>query len=119
MRYLRNKTTPQWIPILGLTTYVYFFETYVIFIILFGAAQLQILNDVKYLKPKEKHKNLLNLYILIYKYVFILSLLLWITDHILCDRLEFLKLHAFWHMGTSVSIFFGLNNLLICDITSI
>ena len=26
MRYLRNKTTPQWLPILGLITYIFFFK---------------------------------------------------------------------------------------------
>ena len=119
MRYLRNKTTPQWLPILGLMVYIFFFKTYVIFIILFGSAQLQILNDVKYLKPKEKYNFTFNVYILIYKYVFVASLLLWIADHVLCNRVEFLKLHAFWHIGTGISIFFGLNNLLICDTTSI
>ena len=105
MRHLRNKTTPQWLPILGLITYIFFFKTYVIFIILFGAAQLQILNDVKYLKPKEKYKFTFNVYILIYKYVFVVSLLLWIIDHILCNSVEFLKFHAFWHMGTGFQYF--------------
>lgn len=119
IRYLRNQKTPNWIALIGLLTYIYFFETYVIFILLFSGAQLQILNDVKYLKPKEKKKWIFDLSILIYKVSFIISSILWILDHLLCKNVEFLKLHAIWHIGTGISIFFGLNNLLICDTINI
>lgn len=115
IQYLRlkeNKSTSiLWVPF-GLSIYMLSYNF--IFILLFAMCQIYILFILKKPTPKKKYELQAYIYNAIYKYLFILSFIIWNIEHIGYDLKDSYHLHAWWHMGTGISIFFGLNELLIC-----
>tara|TARA_B100001063_G_scaffold167716_1_gene156764 strand:- start:6535 stop:7152 length:618 start_codon:yes stop_codon:yes gene_type:complete len=116
IEYLRKKqkqmTSYLWIP-LGLSIYLHNYNF--IFLFMFSTSQLYILFFLKKPLPKKNYKLTVQIYNFIYKSTFIFSLILWLIDQIFCIHVKPYYLHAWWHVGTSISIFFGLNELLICQ----
>ena len=115
IKYLRNKyhkkTSDLWIP-LALSTYLHNYNF--IFILMFSLCQTYILFYLKKPPINKKYKSTIYIYNLIYKISFIASLIIWCIDQICCSYTKPYYLHAWWHVGTSISIFFGLNELLLC-----
>lgn len=112
LRMKQQKSTSQlWIPLV-LSIYLYNYN--LIFLFMFAICQTYILFYLKKPRPKKKFEIKVLVYNYIYKYLFILSLLLWILDHLFCENIQYYYLHAWWHIGTGLSIFFGLNELLLC-----
>ena len=48
-----------------------------------------------------------------YLIVLILSSICWLGDQLFCDYVQDYQLHAVWHVGTSLALFFGLLALII------
>ena len=48
-----------------------------------------------------------------YLIVLILSSICWLGDQLFCDYVQNYQLHAVWHVGTSLALFFGLFALII------
>ena len=84
------------------------------FIIIFFSSQIYIFDLLKKLKPKKNFEITSYIYTLLYKYVFIISIISWILDQYFCEYFKSMHLHAFWHIGTAIVVFLGFNNLLIC-----
>ena len=116
IEYLRKKqkqmTSYLWVP-LGLSIYLHNYNF--IFLFMFSTSQLYILFFLKKPLPKKNYELTVKVYNFIYKSTFIFSLMLWLIDQIFCSNVKQYHLHAWWHVGTSISIFFGLNELLICQ----
>ena len=112
--YLRNKINKAthflFIP-LGITVYVISYNQ--IFIILFACCQIYIYNLIKNLKHKKKYKLTGKIYNFLYKFLLIISTIFWILDQFFCETFKQYNLHAWWHIGTALTVFFGLNELLI------
>jgi len=115
IQYLRskeNKTTSViWIP-LGLSIYTQSYNF--IFILLFTICQIYILFILKKPTPKKNYEMQAYIYNIIYKYVFLFSTIIWMIEHSGYDSTDSYHLHAWWHIGTGISVFFGLNELVIC-----
>ena len=115
IQYLRlheKKTTSLiWIP-LGLSIYIQSYNF--LFILLFAVCQIYILFVLKKPIPKKNYEIHAYIYNIIYKYVFLLSSIIWTIEHYGYDSTDSYHLHAWWHIGTGVSVFFGLNELVIC-----
>lgn len=43
--------------------------------------------------------------------IFVFSLLIWNIDNIYCSKIQFLQLHAWWHITTSIGMYY-LNNII-------
>jgi len=48
-----------------------------------------------------------------YLIILILSSICWLGDQLFCDYVQDYQLHAVWHVGTSLALFFGLLALII------
>jgi len=113
LRMKQHKSTSQlWIP-LGLSIYLHNYN--LIFLFIFSACQAYILFYLKKPRPHMHCEITAAVYNYMYKYLFLFSLLLWLLDHIFCEHIQPYYLHAWWHIGTGLSIFFGLNELLLCE----
>ena len=82
---------------------------------MFIGCQFYIFYMLQKIKPKKKCEIMSYIYRVMYKYIFIISIIAWLLDQILCNYVKFLYLHAFWHIGTGIAAFLGLQNLLICE----
>ena len=112
LRFKQHKQTSKlWLP-LGLSIYLHNYN--VLFLMMFAMCQVYILFFLKKPPPKKNNELTVKIYNFLYKFFFIFSLSLWILDQTLCEYVKDYYLHALWHVGTSISIFFGLNELLIC-----
>tara|TARA_Y100000591_G_scaffold271775_1_gene247053 strand:- start:11264 stop:11875 length:612 start_codon:yes stop_codon:yes gene_type:complete len=111
IRQKQHKTTSiLWIP-LGLSIYLHNYN--IIFILMFFACQTYIF-FMKKLNAKKNYESTAMIYNKLYKCIFLLSIICWILDHLFCEYTKQYYLHSWWHIGTGLSIFFGLNELLIC-----
>ena len=115
IEYLRLKqhkeTSKLWLP-LGLSIYLHNYN--ILFLLMFATCQTYILFFLKKPPPKKNYELTVKIYNLLYKICFIFSVFLWILDQTFCEYVKEYYLHSWWHIGTSISIFFGLNELLIC-----
>ena len=112
LRFKQHKQTSKlWLP-LGLSIYLHNYN--VLFLTMFAMCQVYILFFLKKPPPKKNNELTVKIYNFLYKFFFIFSLMLWILDQTLCEYVKDYYLHALWHVGTSISIFFGLNELIIC-----
>lgn len=57
------------------------------------------------LKYKLRHFNKIGIY------MFIFSLLIWNIENIYCSKIQFLQLHAWWHISSSIGMYY-LNNII-------
>lgn len=112
LRLKQNKQTSKlWIP-LGLSIYLLNYN--IIFLLIFAFCQTYIILFLKKPPSKKNYKLTVKVYNILYKFSFIFSAILWVLDQTLCEYVKNYYLHSWWHIGTSISIFFGLNELLIC-----
>lgn len=115
IEYLRlkqnKKTSKLWLP-LGLSIYLHNYN--ILFLLMFASCQTYILFYLKKPPPKKSYEKSIVVYNYLYKFFFIVSFILWLLDQVCCDYVKPYYLHAYWHIGTSISIFFGLSELLIC-----
>ena len=112
LRLKQNKQTSKlWVP-LGLSIYLHNYN--ILFLSMFAACQIYILFYLKKPPPMKNYESRVKLYNYLYKFSFIFSFFLWILDHFFCDHVKNYYLHAWWHIGTGVSVFFGLNELIFC-----
>lgn len=115
IEYLRlkqhKKTSKLWLP-LGLSIYLHNYN--ILFLLMFACCQTYILFYLKKPPPKKSYEQSIVVYNYLYKFFFIFSFILWLLDQTLCEYVKDYYLHACWHIGTSISIFFGLKELLLC-----
>ena len=112
IRTLNNKKTSRlWIPA-GLTIYAQSYNF--VFILLFAISQVYILFALKKPTPKKEFEMQAYIYNKIYKWLFLASGIIWSIEHVGYYPNDMYHLHAWWHIGTGVSIFFGLKEILIC-----
>jgi len=116
IKYLRNIKKKK--------TYNFFFLWVIVlyyllhnktFIYMFTGCQFYIFHLLRKLKPKKNFEVISYIYRVLYKYIFIISIIAWLLDQLLCEYVKFLYLHSFWHIGTGFVAFLGLQNLLICE----
>lgn len=105
LRLKKNKFTRDNILLVILFSYFYFDNFFGYFLILFSSLLIYI-----YFIAKELNIN--RRYFQIYLYVFIFSAVCWALDQVFCNYVKNYYLHAVWHIGTSISIFFGINSIL-------
>ena len=105
LRKKKNKETWNSILCIILVTYFYFEHIFCYFLIMF----VGLLIYIYYIAKKI---NMNKIYFDIYLKVFIFSAVCWALDQVLCDYVKQYYLHAVWHIGTSVAIFFGVNSIL-------
>ena len=113
LRLLENKKISYLIlySICGL--YLASYKFFSIFFILFSTCQIYICYLAKkFLNNNKDVSSIKKLLINSYIITLLISILFWATDQITCS-LSFIQLHAFWHVGTSISIFLGLLFLVI------
>ena len=106
-RIRKKKRQNTSMSILGaiLFSYFYFENFFCYFLFLFVGLLVYI-----YFIAKEIERN--KKYFDIYLKVLIFSSVCWLLDQLLCSYVKDYYLHALWHIGTSVSIFFGINSIL-------
>lgn len=102
--------------ILGALVGIYLgsYNYFSMFFLTFVFCQLYIVFLVKKLIKKQINTNkvkklLINSYIII----FLISTTCWVLDQCFCYKVENMHLHAWWHIGTAMSIFLGLLFLVI------
>ena len=105
LRLKQGKMTKNNILVLMLMTYFYFESIFSYFLLLFISLLIYI-----YLIVKKMEIN--KLYFEIYLNVFIISAVCWTLDQVLCEYVKKYYLHAIWHVGTSIAIFFGIKSIL-------
>ena len=105
LRLKQGKMTKNNILVLMLMIYFYFESIFCYFLLLFISLLIYI-----YLIAKKMDIN--KLYFKIYLNVFIISAVCWVLDQVLCDYVKNYYLHAIWHVGTSIAIFFGIKSIL-------
>ena len=105
LRLKKDKTTKDNILLILLFSYFYFESFFGYFLILFSSL-------LTYIYFIAKELNINKRYFKIYLYVFIFSTICWILDQVFCNYVKNYYLHAVWHIGTSISIFFGINSIL-------
>ena len=92
--------------IIGL--YLYFWDTFCIFFIMFTMMQIIIVKEAKqYIKSKNK------IFILSYICLFLTGSICWFLDHFACNYFKSYNLHAWWHFFTGMSMTAGFYVLLI------
>ena len=93
--------------------YLASYKFFSIFFILFTTCQIYTCYLAKkFLKNNKDVSSIKKLLINSYIITLLVSFLFWATDQMTCS-LSFIQLHAFWHVGTAISIFLGLLFLVI------
>ena len=113
LRNMLNKKTHHEIFYSMFLIYLFFHKQ--TFIIMFTGSQLYILQLLKKIRPKDNYKVTSYLLKTSYKYIFLISTAAWLLDQLFCEYVYFLYLHSWWHIGTGVVAFLGLQNLLISE----
>ena len=76
---------------------------------MFFSSQIYIFDLLKKIKTKKNFELTSYIYRLLYKYVFIISIIAWISDQYFCKYFKSMNLHAFWHIGTAIVAFFRIS----------
>ena len=98
-KFIKKKSIPFFIIF-----YFIFYKTFLVFFCIFTLLNIYL----NYLVFKS---SIINYYI--YNSLVLLGTSCWFIDRFLCDKIEFLYLHAWWHILTSMAIstiFSGLTN---------
>ena len=102
LKYIRPSTSNIYL-VISIYLYCMFSHLYFVFLIIFGILKLYFL----YISFKSD-KVWLKLYISFFTIAFIC----WTLDQVACSFVQPLQLHAWWHIFTSISILFGMLELL-------
>ena len=104
-------TTSEWYLLLLIFPYFLFERYFSYFFVVFSSLQLYTYT----ISRKNYDECTREVYYLIKAYliVLILSSICWLGDQLFCDYVQDYQLHAVWHVGTSLALFFGLLALII------
>ena len=104
-------TTSEWYLLLLIFPYFLFERYFSYFFIVFSSLQIYTYTICR----KNYDECTRQVYYLIKAYliVLILSSICWLGDQLFCDYVQNYQLHAVWHVGTSLALFFGLFALII------
>jgi len=103
-----KKDLPNYFLGLIILIYLYFWNTFCIFFLMFTVMQIILVNNAK------KHINDRNIkYINLYILSFSLGLLCWFLDQFACNYFKLYNLHAFWHFFTAMAITSGYAGFLL------
>ena len=102
LRYL-DKTHPNIFPLI-LFAYLTHWRHFYVFLVIFVSFQIKILK----INWERKRKKNTILYVLF----FMIGFICWGLDQMKCTSLEKYKLHAFWHISTSLSMLINMIGLL-------
>lgn len=104
-------TTSEWYLLLLIFPYFLFERYFSYFFIVFSSLQIYTYTICR----KKYDECTRQVYYLIKAYliVLILSSICWLGDQLFCDYVQNYQLHAVWHVGTSLALFFGLLALII------
>lgn len=105
LRLRLNKTTENKILYFLLIGYLYLQRFFCYFLILFTGLLIYIYRLAQKIDINKK-------YFQIYLYVFIFSAVCWALDQVMCQYVKLYYLHAVWHIGTSIAIYFGVKSIL-------
>ena len=89
------------IPII--ISYFYLNEYFIYFFIIFGLSQIYI----AFLLFKKLYKSDYFIYYIKYVFFFLVATICWFLDQTLCSYVQLFQLHAFWHIFTSLSLYYG------------
>tara|TARA_B100000470_G_scaffold220919_1_gene210192 strand:- start:910 stop:1515 length:606 start_codon:yes stop_codon:yes gene_type:complete len=114
IKYLRErekKETKSYFCGLIVTLYFIFNKRFHLFVLLFFAMQCYIykLANKRKAKLNRTKKYIVN----IYTTLLLLSMFWWMLDQYFCNYIKSYQLHAFWHVGTALSLGLGLLSLII------
>ena len=97
----KKKLKDYWLlPIVG--SYIAFSSVFSIFLIGFSAAQV-------YVMSKAFHNNI---YGKLYCITFLSGFYCWLLDQFACEYVKEMYLHAWWHLLSALSMFFGFKAIL-------
>ena len=104
-------TTSEWYLLLLIFPYFLFERYFSYFFVVFSSLQIYTYT----ISRKNYDECTRQVYYLIKAYliVLILSSICWLGDQLFCDYVQDYQLHAVWHVGTSLALFFGLLALII------
>jgi dihydroceramidase len=104
-------TTSEWYLLLLIFPYFLFERYFSYFFVVFSSLQIYTYT----ISRKNYDECTREVYYLIKAYliVLILSSICWLGDQLFCDYVQDYQLHAVWHVGTSLALFFGLLALII------
>jgi hypothetical protein len=102
LKYIRPSTSNV-LLVISIYLYCSFSHLYFVFLIIFGILKMYFLYIIF-----KSDKIWLKLYIS----TFMIAFTCWALDQVACSVVQPLQLHAWWHVFTSVSIFFGMMELL-------
>ena len=104
-------TTSEWYLLLLIFPYFLFERYFSYFFVVFSSLQIYTYT----ISRKNYDECTREVYYLIKAYliVLILSSICWLGDQLFCDYVQNYQLHAVWHVGTSLALFFGLLALII------
>ena len=103
--------TSEWYLLLLVFPYFLFERYFSYFFIVFSSLQIYTYT----ISRKNYDECTRQVYYLIKAYliILILSSICWLGDQLFCDYVQDYQLHAVWHVGTSLALFFGLLALII------
>ena len=104
-------TTSEWYLLLLIFPYFLFERYFSYFFVVFSSLQIYTYT----ISRKNYDECTRQVYYLIKAYliILILSSICWLGDQLFCDYVQDYQLHAVWHVGTSLALFFGLLALII------
>ena len=104
-------TTSEWYLLLLIFPYFLFERYFSYFFMVFSSLQIYTytISRKKYDECTREVYYLIKAYLI----VLILSSICWVGDQLFCDYVQNYQLHAVWHVGTSLALFFGLFALII------
>ena len=104
-------TTSEWYLLLLIFPYFLFERYFSYFFMVFSSLQIYTytISRKKYDECTREVYYLIKAYLI----VLILSSICWVCDQLFCDYVQNYQLHAVWHVGTSLALFFGLFALII------
>lgn len=104
-------TTSEWYLLLLIFPYFLFERYFSYFFMVFSSLQIYTytISRKKYDECTREVYYLIKAYLI----VLILSSICWLGDQLFCDYVQNYQLHAVWHVGTSLALFFGLFALII------
>lgn len=84
-------------------SYYYFNEYFIYFFMIFGLSQIYI----AFILFNKLYNTEYFRYYLKYVFFFLVATICWFLDQTLCSSMKLFQLHAFWHIFTALSLYYG------------
>ena len=104
--YLLNKNYKKIYTVFLVSLYLYFYNNFQVFIIMFTVLIILLINETKSLSYNKRYYK--NLFIVL----IIFATICWILDQIYCDYVKEYNLHSIWHILTGLCAYIGFKILI-------